>query len=398
MAIRIGCAILAAWGVLAGCGSTATEPAPAVPGGFFGVNAQLLQPLPSRGAVAQLQAHLDSLAQLRVDFARANLDWRIIEPLPPTAAGRSYDFTTTDAWVEALARHRVRWQVTGQGVPTPDWARDPGADAEHCDYRSPPARPEDFGALMAAIAKRYGQTGSFWTQNPDLPREPIHQYEIWNEPNYSVFWCPAPDPEAYAALYAASREAIHAVDPQAQVLFGGLAGFEPGEGDPRTQMPPEEFLRRALAAVPELASTIDVLAVHPYGQTPDEVLEKLGWFRSIADATGLERVPLSVNEFGWRTMGSGPAPLADEETRAGYVAELVPAIAGSSCDVIALALHTWITPETNPVDPESWYGIADPVSGDRYPTADAYRDQIEAIAAGDPVDELAADPCVPDGA
>lgn len=107
-----------------------------MPSGFFGVNAQLLQPLPTTGRVAELDRHLDSLAELGVDFARANLDWRIIEPLPPTAAGHAYDFTTTDAWVEALARHRVRWQLTGQGVPTPDWARDPSADADPADPES----------------------------------------------------------------------------------------------------------------------------------------------------------------------------------------------------------------------------------------------------------------------
>jgi hypothetical protein len=382
--------------VVGGCGQGGeTVAAPPVPPGFFGVNAQLLQPLPTTGRDAELELQLASLDDLGVDFVRANLDWRIIEPRPPETTRSTHDFVTTDAWVAALADHRLRWQVTGQGVPTPDWARDPSAQDAGCDYRSPPGDPADFAALMAAVARRYGRAGEFWGAHPNLPYEPIHQYEVWNEPNFANFWCPHPNPEAYGPLYDAVHAAVHRVDPAAEVVFGGLAGFTAATTDPNLAMPFDEFLRRALAAVPDLASRVDVLAVHPYAQTPAEALVTLGRFRDAADAVGLAGVPLAVNEFGWRTMGDGAAPLADEQQRAEYVAELTVAIAASSCDVIALALHTWITPETNPADPESWYGIADPLSGEAYPTADAYREQIGAIAGGGPLSEatIATDPC-----
>src|SRR3954449_4697450 len=31
---------------------------------------------------------------------------------------------------------------------------------------------------------RYGPGGSFWSENPALPRRPIRTWQIWNEPNF----------------------------------------------------------------------------------------------------------------------------------------------------------------------------------------------------------------------
>ena len=161
-------------------------------------------------------------------------------------------------------------------------------------------------------------------------------------------------------------------------------------------MPFDRFLRRALAAARGLDAGIDVVGVHPYSATPDAALERLGWARGVVDAAGLQRTPLSVNEFGWPTIGAGTGLATPEPERAEAVGEVTAAIAGSSCDVIALALHTWITPETNPADPESWYGVADPVSGEQYPTAETYAARVQAIIHGEPLPLAGAatyDPC-----
>jgi hypothetical protein len=394
MSTRSWSVVLFACVALGGCGGSDPAAETKRPQRFFGLNAQLLQPLPTVGRDDDLELHARELASLGVDFARANLDWRIIEPGPPGRGGHRYDFATTDAWVAALARNGLRWQVTGQGGPTPAWARSTADEAVGCTFIAPPANPREFAALMAAVANRYGRRGTFWRAHPQLPRKPIRQYEIWNEPNFANFWCPRPDPEAYGPLYASSRRAIHRVDGRAEVLFGGLAAFRAGESSTPEQMPADLFLERALAAMRPGGRKVDVLAVHPYGQTPDEVLETLGWFRELADAAGLDQVPLSVNEVGWRTSGQGPAPLADEATRAENVRAIVPAIASSSCDVLAVALHTWITPEQDPVDPEHWYGLADPASAEPYPTGRAYGDAVESITAGEATEgDPPADPC-----
>jgi hypothetical protein len=377
---------------VAGCGSDEAgvgQP----PAGFFGVNVQLLATMSEHDRTVEVDRQLDAVEALGADFARANLNWLRLAPARPAPGGPGYEFESTDAWVAALARHGLRWQVTGQGVPTPEWARDPEALAAGCDYRSPPADPAGFAELMASIAKRYGRDGGFWREHPELPYLPVLQYEVWNEANFRIFWCPEPDPQAYAALYGATAAAVHEVDPAATVIFGALAGFRSDEARPPVAMPFDEFLRRALAARPALAREIDAVGVHPYGATPDAVYERLGWLRGVVDDAGLAVVPMTANEFGWPTAGEGTSLAQTEETRAAYAAEVTAALATApGCDLIGIALHTWVTPETNPADPESWYGIADPVSAAPYPTADAYADAITAIESGEEV-AAAPDPC-----
>jgi hypothetical protein len=387
--------LLCACAALAGCGAADASSRETNPRAYFGMNAQLLQPFPTVGRNSDLARHTRSLASLTVKFARADLDWRIIEPNPPIEGRHRYAWKTTDAWVEALARNGIRWQVTGKGGPTPDWARDPRDEARGCTFVAPPADPKDFAALMAAVARRYGPHGAFWKAHPELRRRAIRQYEVWNEPNFANFWCPRPDPERYGRLYAASRAAIRHADRDAQVLFGGLAAFR-ASSRLAGQMPADEFLERAVAAMPARRRKVDAVAVHPYGQTPAEVITTLGWFRDIVDAAGLARAPLSVNEIGWRTGGLGTMALATERTRAANFAAVVPAIAASSCDVIGVAPHTWITLEQNLLDPEHWYGLADPTTADPYPSALAYADAVDAIVAGeDPsmASKALGDPC-----
>ncbi len=34
---------------------------------------------------------------------------------------------------------------------------------------------------MTTVVKRYGPGGTFWKQNPGLPHDYIHEWQIWNE-------------------------------------------------------------------------------------------------------------------------------------------------------------------------------------------------------------------------
>ncbi|MGH2953237.1 MAG: hypothetical protein ACRDK9_04335 [Solirubrobacterales bacterium] len=374
---------LAAAAVLAGCGG-GDEPGGGLPAELFGVNAQVLQRLPTVNRSDEMELQLDSIAELGLAFVRTNLDWRIIQPTAPDGGADDFDWRTTDVWVRALAERGLRWQPTVMGTPTPTWATDPGALAAGCGDRSPPGRPRDYAGLVGEVARRYGREGRFWAENPDLPYEPITEYELWNEPNFFVFWCPRPQPEEWAALALAGGRAVHAADPEARVLFAGLGGFRRSVGTPPHSLAADEFLDRALAAQPALVEQIDVVAVHPYGFDPGGVARTLAWFRRIVDATPLRGRPLSVNEFGWPTRKQGDRPVAAEDLRAGFVGVLTPAIASSGCGVEALALHTWNSPEINEVDAEHWFGVADPVTADPYPTALAYAAQAARLTGREP--------------
>ena len=41
---------------------------------------------------------------------------------------------------------------------------------------------------MTALIGRYGENGTFWTENPELPQAPVRTWQIWNEPHLRFQW------------------------------------------------------------------------------------------------------------------------------------------------------------------------------------------------------------------
>jgi hypothetical protein len=348
-----------------------------VPPGFFGINANGLPPLASDHA-PELDAHLSAIQGLGIEFVRAGIDWRGVEPTAPVAGRHAYDFAATDAWVEALAQHDLRWMPVAT-IPPPQWAVAP-ATLARCGIHAPPSSPSDLGDLMGAIASRYGRSGGFWKAHHDLPYRPVTDYEVWNEENHGAFWCPRPDPPAYANLYAASRDAVRRADPTARVVLGGLAAFRPGQRPPSNapRMTPPAFLGRMLAARPQLRDAVDVVGVHSYEPTPDGVLADLRWYRDTLRRVGLGQIPMSLDETGWYTQGYGSFGPTPEDVRASYYKELTSEVARSDCGVSSLAPFTWISAQSGG-SPQAWFGVADPATGDPYPSAEAYGAQIRML-------------------
>lgn len=87
---------------------------------------------------------------------------------------------------------------------TPSWA------SGSSDGAVPPTNPQTYGDFMGRLAAHF--------------RGRVAAYEIWNEPDETTFWHPAPDPAKYTALLTASYLAIKVADPTATVLVGGLTG------------------------------------------------------------------------------------------------------------------------------------------------------------------------------
>jgi hypothetical protein len=70
--------------------------------------------------------------------------------------------------------------------------------------------PHRYAAFMEFMARRFAGRVGAW--------------EIWNEPDETVFWHRGPDPVAYAALLEAAYPAIKRADPLATVVTGGMTG------------------------------------------------------------------------------------------------------------------------------------------------------------------------------
>jgi hypothetical protein len=274
---RILLAALVAGGL--GLPFLSTPPAvarPAVPGGFFGVVPQ--SPLGARD-FKRMHGVVGTL--------RIPIYWPQVEP----RAGE-LDFAALDATVSAAAAAGVRVLPFVYG--TPAW------------LAATPTRPP-LGArgrsawvgFLRALVNRYGSNGELW-RGRGPGRVPIRQWQIWNEPNFLLFWRPRPSPSGYARLLRISARTIRTTDPGAQVVAAGLAPVEGG-------MLPWTFLRK-LYAVPGVRATFDLAAVHPYSASLGGMAYQVRKARQVMAAAGDGGKPLLISELGVASDSLLPTP------------------------------------------------------------------------------------------
>lgn len=236
-----------------------------VPRGFFGVVPQ--GPL-AAADFARMQGVVGTL--------RIPIYWPAVEPRQG-----QLDFAALDATIAAAAESGVRVLPFVYG--TPSWL---AAD---------PARPPLSAAartawvkFLRALVQRYGLKGELWDAAP-APM-PIRQWQVWNEPNFLLFWRPRPSPAGYAQLLRVSAGAIRGVDPGAQIVAAGLAPVEGG-------MLPWTFLRK-LYEVPGVGRSIDLVALHPYSPTLGGMTYQIRKARQVLVAAGEGSKPLLISELG----------------------------------------------------------------------------------------------------
>jgi len=227
--------------------------------------------------------------------------WAAIEVLPG-----AYDFSAQDAYVEQAARHGLR--VLPVLLMAPGFRSSaPATNPKRGMY--PPARPKDMGTFAAVLAKRYGPKGTFWRQHPDVPKVPIRQWQIWNEPNLPFYWPRGPNPREYAALLRASARALRHVDRRAEIVTAGL----PYSND-RRSMSPETFLRGLYAV--GARNAFDTVAVHPYADTIFRMMVAVRRMRRLIVRSGDSGAHLWLTEVGWAT-GGPPSPFTVSPERQG---------------------------------------------------------------------------------
>jgi hypothetical protein len=244
---------------------------------------------------------LDRVRATGAGILRQTFDWRRIE----TAPG-SYELSFYDGYVAALARRRLRVLPILFNVP-PFRSSEP-ADPRHGTY--PPRRPAEMGEFGAVLARRYGPGGSFWQENPGLPRLPVRSWQVWNEPNLPVYWPSGPDAREYVALLRATGRGIRRVDRGAEIVTAGLP-------DSRLGVPLRDYVAAMYAA--GAADAFDVLAVNLFGRDARGVIEGIETVREVA-ATNGDDPAVWVTELGWAT-GGPPSDFLVSETRQGELLE-----------------------------------------------------------------------------
>jgi hypothetical protein len=175
----------------------------------------------------------------------------------------------------------------------------------------------EFAAFAAAAVERYGPTGTFWPTCACTPH-PIEAWEIWNEENNGFWWAGDVSPTGYAQVFAATRDALRSVDPQALAVVGGLA-FD-ANGQPSFVEPPAMI--QALAA--GNANAFDAVAIHPYtdatGASSTQMADQtMALVNQTAAAVrkytgpgpdGAPRQQLWLTEVGWSTQFADPNTVA----------------------------------------------------------------------------------------
>ncbi len=201
-----------------------------------------------------------------------------------------YEFDQLDATIAAAAAAGVRVLPFVYG--TPAWLADEAA--------VPPLRGRAWQAwrtFIARLVRRYGTNGSFWKRS-GAP-QPIRAWQIWNEPNFPVFW-KHPSPAAYIHLLRRTAGTIRRLDPTARIVAGGLAPVEDG-------MYPWTFLRR-MYRVRGAARAFDIAALHPYSTSLPMLEYEVRHVRQAMAAGGDASKPLLISELGVASDGTRPNP------------------------------------------------------------------------------------------
>lgn len=129
-----------------------------------------------------------------VGFVRMDILWDDVEP----AEGK-WDFEKYDRTLDLLDKAGIK--VLALLDYNAVWAGEA--------WNTPP--PADkFTRYAETVVNRYKSKIKYW--------------EIWNEPNQSIYWVPQDQMKAYTELLKSVYPAIKKADPTSQVLLGGLSG------------------------------------------------------------------------------------------------------------------------------------------------------------------------------
>lgn len=129
----------------------------------------------------------------------------------------------------------------------------------------------------------------------------LKYWEVWNEQDLEQFWKETPNPANYTTLLKATYREIKKIDPDIQVLLGGLSGI------------PYEYIEGIYEAGG--GPFFDVMAVHPYRypEQPESrsLKDDLDKLRQLMARYGDEKKPIWITEIGWPTHRNRTALLED---------------------------------------------------------------------------------------
>ena len=202
--------------------------------------------------------------------------------------------------------------------------------------------------FVEALVRRYGPAGSFWRERPELPRMPIREWQIWNEPGILYFWSEQPFAGSFVPVLRAAANGIRAVDPGATVVLAGLNNRS------------WEDLAEIYAAGGR--GSFDAVAIHPYTFRPADVLRVVRRARRVMRANGDRDLPVWITEISW-TAARDKTLLPDivNTTDRGQARNLRKVVRGFAAmrrraRIERVIWYTWLSSE-QPTSSFNWSGL-----------------------------------------
>ena len=156
--------------------------------------------------------------------------------------------------------------------------------------------------------ERYGFGGSFWSENPELPRRPIRYWQIWNEPNFKYFVA-RPSPAEYGRLVVLSFAGMRSADRRGRIVLAGLFA-RPAEAARRYRPPrayfATDFLERMYRSTPGIRHRFSAVALHPYGARFQYLAPQIEEVRDVLARNRDAGKQLWITELGWSSQPPTP--------------------------------------------------------------------------------------------
>jgi hypothetical protein len=336
-----------------------TAPGP-VPQGFVGVDVD--GPMFGPDTPINFPNQLETMVASGVQSVRVAFSWAAAQPYQTDAEvpdGQTANFTDeggvptsfqfTDMVVADAARERITVLPTVLYVP--QW--DAVSNSSGVAY---PRRPAPYAAYLTALIGRYGPHGSFWRENPGIPKMPIRSWQIWNEPNLAYYW-KQPFASSYVSFLKVAHAAVKKADPGARVVLGALTNTA----------------WKSLGQIYKVKGAknlFDVVAVNGFTKVPANVMLFMVFVRRAMAHFGDSAKPLMATEISWPSAkGKTSANFDFITTQAGQardITTLLPLIGQQrlSLHLIGVYWYTWMGQEDPHTGPFNFSGLLGFHNGD----------------------------------
>ena len=283
-------------------------PALDLPSGF-GINIHFTGDVPD----------LDSIAAAGIKVIRQDLGWEAIER---TRGVYNFAAPGYDALVSGCQRRGIRLYLI--------------LDYSNILYETDRSVTTDsgraaFARFARAAATHYANRNFFW--------------EIWNEPNISLFWSPAPNATDYVRLVAIAAPEIHAADPSGIILATASSTMD--------------FTWQQSCFQLGLLNHIDGVSVHPYRPGPPEsVASDYTRLRGMIQTSAPpgKNLPVVSGEWGYSNLNWDNAILSDS-VQAQY---LIREFLINLYQQIPVSIwYDWKNDGTDPTNREHNFGIVE---------------------------------------